>query len=311
MEHWSFFDSSFSSSSSSSSSSSRPPDPSPSHVFLSFRGDDIGNTFASHLQAALTRQRIKTCVGYNLQKGHEVSASLVKAIEEAKLSVVIFSENYASSRECLDQLGKMIECKLKHGQITVPVFYHVDPSHVQNQTGCFADAFVRHERELKDSLSKVQRWRVALASAAKTSGWECSPNRFEAELVEKIAEDVSQKLEGMRIGGLEEKIAILKQTAQAKLERTLKTGTPNDMQDLTKTLQELGDLKLEKALRTDEENDWEELNTTNQRILQLKQQMFIRQCHPKAMEDYMATQHRVSQILKEQQNRRRGLYRGL
>ncbi|XP_028801909.1 disease resistance protein RLM3-like [Neltuma alba] len=297
MEYWSFSKPSF------SSSSASPPDPaappsSPSHVFLSFRGDDIGNSFAGHLQAALTRKNIKICAQ--------------KAIEEAKLSVVIFSQNYASSQECLDQLGKILECRLKHGQIIVPVFYHVDPSHVQNQTGCFADAFVHREKELKESsLSKVQHWRFALAAIAKISGWECSSNRSEAELVEKIAEDVSQKLKAMHIGGLEEKIEMLKQTAQAKLERSLRTGTPNDMQDLGKTLEELADLKLQKALRTDDQKDWEELNTTNQRLLGLKQQIFVRGCHPKASEDFIATQDRISQIINEQENRRRGLYRGV
>lgn len=108
---------------------------------------------------------------------------------------------------------------------------------------------------------------------------------MEAEVVEKIAEDVVKKLEGVERGGLEEKIAAHKQTAKAKLEKSLRTGNLNDIEDLTTTLQELGHLKLEKALRTDDANDWEELNTTHQRILQQKQEKFIRTCNPRDLQD--------------------------
>jgi hypothetical protein len=43
-------------------------------------------------------------------------SSLLKAIEESKLYVIVFSENYASSKWCLDELVKILESKEMNGQ---------------------------------------------------------------------------------------------------------------------------------------------------------------------------------------------------
>jgi len=48
------------------------------------------------------------------------------------LSIIVFSENYASSAWCLDELGKIIECR-KNNRSMVPIFYKVDPSEVCKQ----------------------------------------------------------------------------------------------------------------------------------------------------------------------------------
>ncbi|KDO42841.1 hypothetical protein CISIN_1g048539mg, partial [Citrus sinensis] len=102
-------------------------------VFLSFRGEDTGDNFTSHLFAALPN------------RGDEISLALLNAIEASKISIVIFSKNYASSKWCLDELVKILECKNCNGQMVVPVFYHVHPSDVRNQTGSFA----KLEKKLK------------------------------------------------------------------------------------------------------------------------------------------------------------------
>nr|XP_048324745.1 disease resistance protein RPV1-like [Ziziphus jujuba var. spinosa] len=65
------------------------------------------------------------------------SPALEKVINKAMLSVTIFSENYASSTWCLDELVKISECREK-GQIVIPPFYGVDPSHVRKQKGSYA-----------------------------------------------------------------------------------------------------------------------------------------------------------------------------
>ncbi|KAK9200317.1 hypothetical protein WN944_015514 [Citrus x changshan-huyou] len=60
--------------------------------------------------------------------GDEISESLVNAIEASAISVIVFSEGYASSRWCLDELVKILDCKKEYAQIVIPVFYRVDPS---------------------------------------------------------------------------------------------------------------------------------------------------------------------------------------
>lgn len=91
-------------------------------VFLSFRGEDTRANFISHLHAKLRQKNIEAYMDDRLEKGGEISPILLKAIEESKISVVIFSENYLSSSWCLDELLHIFKCKEMNGQVIVPVF---------------------------------------------------------------------------------------------------------------------------------------------------------------------------------------------
>ncbi|GMP78065.1 hypothetical protein CsSME_00034140 [Camellia sinensis var. sinensis] len=91
-----------------------------------------------------------------LPRGHDLSSALLKSIKESRISIVVFSTNYVSSRWCLDELAKIIECKKTLGQLVLPIFYDVDPSDVWHQTGCFGEAFGRHEKHYVDEMEKVE-----------------------------------------------------------------------------------------------------------------------------------------------------------
>jgi len=139
-------------------------------VFLSFRGEDTRVGFTSHLYVALKREQILTFIDNQLVRGDEISASLLRTIEEAKLSVIVFSENYASSKWCLEELAKIFERRRNNGQIVIPLFYQVDPSHVRNQTGSFGDALARLIKKKALTMDKEQSFRDALTDAANLSG---------------------------------------------------------------------------------------------------------------------------------------------
>ncbi|KAG5222153.1 protein SUPPRESSOR OF npr1-1, CONSTITUTIVE [Salix suchowensis] len=167
-------------------------------VFLSFRGEDTRAGFTSHLCAALNRKQILTFMDYQLVRGDGISASLLRTIEEAKLSVVVFSEKYASSKWCLEELAKIFECRKNNGQKVIPVFYQVDPSHVRNQTGSFGDVFARLVRKKPLTMDKVQSFRDALTDAANLAGWSLGKSdQTESEFIEKIVGDVLSKLHAM------------------------------------------------------------------------------------------------------------------
>ncbi|KAK7362139.1 hypothetical protein VNO77_04242 [Canavalia gladiata] len=83
--------------------------------------------------------------------------------------------------------------------------------------GSYGDAFVEHEKRFKDNIEKVQRWRKALTEAANHSGWECSLNSMESEIVEKIALDVLEKLNRVHVGDLDRQITKYQQLAQLQL----------------------------------------------------------------------------------------------
>ena len=140
-------------------------------VFLSFRGTDTRTNFTNHLYHALIRHGIRTFLDDSeLPRGEEISPTLLKAIENSRISVIVFSENYASSRWCLDELVHILECRKSKGQMTRPIFYKVDPSDVRHQTNSYGAAFADHTRKYKNDLEKVQRWRTALTEAANLKG---------------------------------------------------------------------------------------------------------------------------------------------
>jgi hypothetical protein len=136
---------------------------------LSFREEDTGKTFTDHLYAALVQAGIHTFRGDDeLPTGEEITHHLLKAIQESKISIVVFSKGYASSRWCLDELVEILKCKnRKTGQIVLPIFYEIDPSDVRKQTGSFAKAFDQHEERCKEKVE----CRKALEEAENLSGW--------------------------------------------------------------------------------------------------------------------------------------------
>ncbi|XP_031248344.1 disease resistance protein RML1A-like [Pistacia vera] len=128
-------------------------------VFLSFCGEDTRTTFTSTLHGVLNETSINVFIDDELNKGEEISSSLMSAIEESMISVITFSKGYASSRWCLEELVKIMECKKTQKQSVIPVFYLMDPSEVRNQTGIFGDGFAKlvesfDEEKLNYNLAK-------------------------------------------------------------------------------------------------------------------------------------------------------------
>jgi hypothetical protein len=142
-------------------------------VFLSFRGEDTRKNFTDHLYKALDQAGIYTFRDDDeLARGKEISTELLNAIQESRISIVVFSKGYASSRWCLDELVHIMNCRKTIGHTVYPVFYDVDPSDVRKQSGTFAEAFARHEERFAAEMERVHKWRGALTEAANLSGWD-------------------------------------------------------------------------------------------------------------------------------------------
>ncbi|CAK8566866.1 unnamed protein product [Lathyrus sativus] len=177
------------------SSSSTMLFPKKHDVFLSFRGEDTRNNITSHLYEALNQKKVETYIDYMLEKGEGIGPSLITAIQESHVSVVIFSENYASSKWCLDEIVKIMECKKDRGQIVIPVFYKIDPSHVRNQRGTYEKWFKEHELNLtRNNNQRLLNWRSALTEAANLSGWDFQTYRSESQFIKDIVKDILQRL---------------------------------------------------------------------------------------------------------------------
>ncbi|XP_016901532.1 disease resistance protein RPV1-like [Cucumis melo] len=161
-------------------------------VFLSFRGEDTRFNFTSHLYTALRQRGINVFIDDSeLTRGENFPSSLLRAIEESKISVVIISENYATSSWCLNELVYLIMCKKLRGQVVLPIFYKVNPSQVRTQNGAFGEAFAKLEVRFFD---KMQAWREALTTVSFMSGWVLLQNDDEARLIQIIVRHVWKKL---------------------------------------------------------------------------------------------------------------------
>ena len=96
----------------------------------------------------------------------------MKVIEESKYAIIFLSTNHASSRWCLIELAKIIEC-IEETKLTVlPIFYHVDPSDLRNQTSTLAEAFEKHEKDPKVNKEDVQARKAALKEVDNIFGWD-------------------------------------------------------------------------------------------------------------------------------------------
>ncbi|XP_024043493.1 disease resistance protein RPS6 isoform X2 [Citrus clementina] len=170
-------------------------------VFLNFRGEDTRKSFTCYLYDKLYEgKKIKTFIDdEELRRGDEISPALLNAIEGSKISVVIFSKDYASSKWCLNELVKILECKNTNGQIIIPVFYGVSPSDVRHQNGTFGDRFDELKKQFEDKPEMVLKWRDALTETSHLAGHESTKFRHDAELVNKIVEDVLKKLEKITV----------------------------------------------------------------------------------------------------------------
>ncbi|XP_040364396.1 disease resistance protein RPV1-like [Rosa chinensis] len=165
-------------------------------VFLSFRGEDTRYNFTGHLHRNLVQRGINTFIDDDdLPRGEEISEALLRAIEGSKLSLIVFSENYASSKWCLDELVHILGCRRSKKQMVWPIFYKVDPSDVRHQRGTFSKALAEHEHRFEDDKNKVLRWREALSEAANLSGWHFpGGHEYESKFIDRIIKEISAQV---------------------------------------------------------------------------------------------------------------------
>ncbi|KAK2973598.1 hypothetical protein RJ640_003120 [Escallonia rubra] len=179
-----------------SSSTSQCTNTSAYDVFLSFRGEDIRKTFLDHLYTALFGAGFHTFRDDDeIERAENVEAELEKAIQQSRSSIVVFSENYASSRWCLDELVMIVDRRRRTSEfVLLPVFYHVDPSHVRNQTGSLAAAFAGHEDRFKKE--RIRGWREALREVADLAGMvlQNQADGHEAKFIQEIVKVIENRV---------------------------------------------------------------------------------------------------------------------
>ncbi|GKA68401.1 Toll/interleukin-1 receptor domain-containing protein [Tanacetum coccineum] len=149
-------------------------------VFLSFRGKDTRFSFTDYLYQALVNENITTFLDeQEVETGEELKPELAKAIKSSRASIIVLSKNYASSTWCLDELVLILEQRKASNHIVLPVFYHVEPTHVRKQESSFGDALFEHKQRMEaeedeekkiEAARKLESWTKALKEVADLKG---------------------------------------------------------------------------------------------------------------------------------------------
>lgn len=138
----------------------------PWDIFLSFRGTDTRESLTKPLYNALKLHGVRVFLDdVGLDRGDEITPSLLEAIDDSAASVVIISCDYASSHWCLEELARICDV----GRLILPVFYGVSPNDVCEQSGPFEDSFKAHEH--RRSVDEIIRWRNAMKKVGGIPGW--------------------------------------------------------------------------------------------------------------------------------------------
>ncbi|XP_015084526.1 TMV resistance protein N-like [Solanum pennellii] len=174
-------------------------------VFLSFKSEDTGKNFTNHLSRALNQAGFRTFEGGDdnneSRREEEIKSELFKAIQDSKMCIIVFSQNYASSSWCLDQLVSILEYKMKFACMILPIFHHVDPSNLRKHKGSFGEALNRHEEKFKCERvdekeyweDKLKKWKDALSQAADLAGMVLE-NQHESTFIKKVINVISTRL---------------------------------------------------------------------------------------------------------------------
>ncbi|CAN1324678.1 Disease resistance protein RUN1 [Linum perenne] len=195
----------FSSSSSPASSMSLLPPSSPpsSHsssyvgeweydVFLCFRGDTRFG-FTSHLLNALSNKQIRTFIDNKLEKTESID-KLISILQRSALSVVLYSEKFAYSIWCLEEVVTIARRMAEFGHRVLPVFYRVVPSDVTDDSRSYATTIDRKYKGRSTISEDKKRWMDALKAVANCAGHTSQAIKIESELIEAIVEDVQKQL---------------------------------------------------------------------------------------------------------------------
>ncbi|XP_028785746.1 TMV resistance protein N-like [Neltuma alba] len=161
-------------------------------VFLNFRGEDTRYGFTGTLYKELNRKGVRTFFDdKEIRIGDEITPTLLKAIQESRMAIIVFSKQYASSTFCLNELVQIHQCIKENGQLVWPIFYDVEPSEVRHQRRKYGEALVTHEQNSKADEEKMKSWKHALREVANLKGLSYDPRKdYEHVLVEDVVNQI-------------------------------------------------------------------------------------------------------------------------
>ncbi|KAK2993665.1 hypothetical protein RJ640_009480 [Escallonia rubra] len=160
---------------------------------------DTRKAFSDHLYTALDQAGYHTFRDNNeIERGESINSELEKAIQQSRISIIVFSKDYASSKACLYELVIILRCKRTSGHVVLPIFYDVDPTVVGNQTDSFSEAFAGYEEQLKAETNYGRKTELANKSLRLVSVHDIFlvviTRRQESKFIKQIVKVIGDKL---------------------------------------------------------------------------------------------------------------------
>ncbi|KAK3419687.1 hypothetical protein EUGRSUZ_G00357, partial [Eucalyptus grandis] len=154
-------------------------------------GGDVRKSFIQFLYEGLADSGIYTFIDYNgIEIGEGIMDKIFQVIQHSEICIPIFSKDFASSKICLKEVEKMVEC---HRTI-MPIFYDVSPSVVGKEEENYQQSFCTHAAKGVESAT-INNWKKALQIVSRMRGWELAKfNHGEHELINEVVSTVRRLL---------------------------------------------------------------------------------------------------------------------
>lgn len=132
-------------------------------VFLSFRGSDTRQGFASVLYDHMVKAGIRVFKDDGELKAGDKIETVLEAINNSEICVPIFSKNFASSKWCLEEVKRMVHLE----KAICPVFYGVSVEDVKLKTQTYNKIMQKLETNNEQNMDE---WKDALKAATDFKG---------------------------------------------------------------------------------------------------------------------------------------------
>ncbi|KAK7306112.1 hypothetical protein VNO77_44032 [Canavalia gladiata] len=158
-------------------------------IFLSYEVSDTRNVFTIPLYKELTKKGMKTFMDLKMRNdADKISAEVMKAIEDSRLSIVVLSENYLASAWCLDELVHILECIKTNRQLVWPIFYKLEPKYIRHQS----KALVKLGEELEADSQEIWKWKSALDDISRIFGFFYREGTNHTKFIQEVIDDVME-----------------------------------------------------------------------------------------------------------------------
>ncbi|XP_056169065.1 uncharacterized protein LOC115666577 [Syzygium oleosum] len=122
------------------------------NVFLNFRGADTRHGIAYDLYNGLVNAGVSVFKDdTDLPIGEEFGSQLLSAISRSTIYITVLSQGYASSKWCLREVTKMMECTKTNGHLVMPIFYGVEFSDVRSGRAFHFHAIHECEKDIAEA----------------------------------------------------------------------------------------------------------------------------------------------------------------